>query len=610
MKYLNFLRLMPVALALTVLITACSTQDVYEPDPVIPEKPEEPVVPSVDIDWLTYTKTKLSVDVNDQYNGLFYYTVEAYMNNPVIDENAKLIAGSGQKTNKNVPYDREIVVPAGETAIYVAITDPFGRRRVYIREVQEGTISLILGENNIPVTKSSGASVYNATAMPTIDYTYGNDCIALEGTAAVTLEKNTAYIVKKGTTFSGKLTFDGQGYTKVYVEGTLLWDNSTSLQKGTAIYVLDGGVLKSKSTTSKIEMVGGSPDPGAMIAIQEGGVFGDINNLGAIALIDMTNEATIVNEGELYVAEIDKTSKAQLYNSGTIYMTKLVTHDLTNPVLNHGTILAKDITLTNGSIENHNLVEVTNRLYMNGGLITNTHTVKALLIECAQGTIENSCLIETAKFQVNGTTLEQAVGAYFEATVGDLRGVTFNFDDSSIFDSETISFTGSTSIVKGVGAGYALLRASKSITLGYAGVATYDGQLEIDYNNRNGGTHSKITNVKGNATFADGQASVEIQPSDCNKYTGNNNPGEGDGDTDNVYQEGETLPYTYMFEDNWPARGDYDMNDLVIAVELRNTTSGAKTQSTQVVATLYAVGATKVLGAGFQLDGAIAAGSF
>lgn len=88
-------------------------------------------------------------------------------------------------------------------------------------------------------------------------------------------------------------------------------------------------------------------------------------------------------------------------------------------------------------------------------------------------------------------------------------------------------------------------------------------------------------NNKGNtieppAAFAQGQASVEIENDDCNRNSGNQNPGEGDGDQDPSYEEAETLPYTYLFEDNWPATGDYDMNDLVIGIEINNKKMGAR----------------------------------
>lgn len=50
-------------------------------------------------------------------------------------------------------------------------------------------------------------------------------------------------------------------------------------------------------------------------------------------------------------------------------------------------------------------------------------------------------------------------------------------------------------------------------------------------------------------------------------------------------KEVETLPYTYLFEDNWPTTGDYDMNDLVIGIQINNKKIGGKTESAKIIYT-------------------------
>ncbi|MDF9828837.1 LruC domain-containing protein [Parabacteroides sp. PF5-6] len=597
MKYLKFLRVMPLAFLLTVVISACSTQDVYEPDPIDPEKPEEPNVPSVDIDWQTFAKTTLSVRVNDEYNGEFYYTVEAYVNNPAVEENAKLIAGSGQKTNKTVAYNREITLPAGLETLYVMITDPFQRKRVYGVAVQEGTISLQIGENNVPVTRAGAftANSLRTDDAPDIDFTYGDDVIALSGSGAVKLENGKNYIVKKGETYSGQLTLGSSAY-KLYVEGTLLLNiaKKSTLQQGAELYVLSGGVLKG-SATKEIFMIGS-----AKMAIQKGGVVGDASDKSLIKVLDMTDTALFVNYGSFYGQTFDMTSKAQTYNYGTMELDLLVTSDNTNPIVNEGTITTTNLKLTNGTLANVNLLEA-GTLTMNGGTITNTHTLEVGAGALTNGTVSNSCLISFETLTVSGTTVNLATGAYLYAgNTTKASGMKLNMDDSSIWDGERIMFDGAASDVKGIGAGYALFRVKDIVVKGWQKVK-YLGAVEIEKETHTVEASSYI--LDGSAAFADGKATVEIQPSDCNNNTGNYNPGEGEGDVTDTYQETETMPYTYMFEDNWPAQGDYDMNDLVVSIELLNSTSGDKTTSTEVVATLYAVGATKVLGLGFQLDG-------
>lgn len=61
---------------------------------------------------------------------------------------------------------------------------------------------------------------------------------------------------------------------------------------------------------------------------------------------------------------------------------------------------------------------------------------------------------------------------------------------------------------------------------------------------------------------------------------------------------------TLMFEDNWPARGDYDFNDVVVDYNLNRVTN-ASNQVVEVVATfvLRATGAGYKNGFGFSFDG-------
>jgi LruC domain-containing protein len=57
------------------------------------------------------------------------------------------------------------------------------------------------------------------------------------------------------------------------------------------------------------------------------------------------------------------------------------------------------------------------------------------------------------------------------------------------------------------------------------------------------------------------------------------------------------------FEDNWPSKGDYDFNDVVVDYNI-NTVTNAQNQVVEVIGefTLRASGATYNNGFGFQLD--------
>lgn len=91
-----------------------------------------------------------------------------------------------------------------------------------------------------------------------------------------------------------------------------------------------------------------------------------------------------------------------------------------------------------------------------------------------------------------------------------------------------------------------------------------------------------------------GESPVVIPEGDC---TGEgNNPGEGSETPSGP------IPYTYVFEDNFPLVGDYDFNDVVLDVSINHDrSSDNKITTTNIDITLAAAGATKTIGAGLRL---------
>ena len=62
--------------------------------------------------------------------------------------------------------------------------------------------------------------------------------------------------------------------------------------------------------------------------------------------------------------------------------------------------------------------------------------------------------------------------------------------------------------------------------------------------------------------------------------------------------------YTYLFEDQWPLYGDYDMNDIVLTIQKRKiyTNKENKVTKFELSIDLSAAGATKSIGAAIMLD--------
>ena len=137
MKRCIFVKVKFMALFLfTVLMAAC-TADVYEPDPIPESKPTPGNGGFNQGSVLNTVKEKsLTVVVEDLYDGKYYYTVEAFVENPAIVTNAKSVSGSSQKTNARVPYKRDISLPDVINKLFIQVTDPFGGKRTYGLDIE------------------------------------------------------------------------------------------------------------------------------------------------------------------------------------------------------------------------------------------------------------------------------------------------------------------------------------------------------------------------------------------------------------------------------------------------------------------------------------------
>ena len=566
MKRCIFTKVKFMALFLFAALMAACTADVYEPkpDPTPTPEPEIPENPIVDIVNSISKSRNLTVNIVDAYDGKYYYTIEAFAGNPAIDERARLLAG--QKVNSKVPFNVNISIPDSENEIFIRQTDPFKRKRVYAFPVQDGDMVCNLG--SIANTKSSSGSVLRSASyeMPEVDFS-PSGATAISGKQQI--KTGGKYIVNKDAKLNIS-SLPGEGNFSLYIKGEAkLTTDYLTLQNNAKIYILSDGELTAGKNNIVLNCVGN-----AQIAVEKYGSLGDYDDDKKFSL-SFTAQSRLINHGDVELNgkkangnySLALTSSASIYNDGEMDITGgLSTTDKTNLIVNYGEFdIEKTLMLTNGEIY-------------------------------------NACVFETDICDVNGGTIILASYSGFECDKFTAGGLHMYMDAFSIFDCTDddkdagVHFTTQTNYISGTSDSpeYALFRANKVILGGWNSVE-YSGMLEIECDH-----HDKNVNyykLNAPATFAQGQASVEIDEDDCNKNSGNH------GDQDPSYEEVETLPYTYLFEDNWPTTGDYDMNDLVIGIQINNKKIGGKTESAKIIYTLYATGATKQIGVGFQLDG-------
>ena len=86
--------------------------------------------------------------------------------------------------------------------------------------------------------------------------------------------------------------------------------------------------------------------------------------------------------------------------------------------------------------------------------------------------------------------------------------------------------------------------------------------------------------------------------STCGGYYNPGNPGNPDPGTPNKPDIEDKTIYTYAFEDQWPAYGDFDMNDVVVSINKMTATDDNKKLTIQ--GNIRAIGANRKTGVGIQ----------
>ncbi|MDD4578962.1 MAG: LruC domain-containing protein, partial [Anaerolineaceae bacterium] len=175
-------------------------------------------------------------------------------------------------------------------------------------------------------------------------------------------------------------------------------------------------------------------------------------------------------------------------------------------------------------------------------------------------------------------------------------------------ESLTISTSGASKIIQGSDDGTSLAKI-KTVTVPNYSNFQLLGNLEVECSNYNVLPESGST-VNQNTTGVDvrfvnvGETTVTIPPSDYNKGGNIVTPPETPPADPSFPIIWNGTSVTYLFEDNWPLLGDYDMNDVVMDVTpTYMTNSENKVTQLRLDVVLRALGATKRLAVGLQLDG-------
>lgn len=332
-----------------------------------------------------------------------------------------------------------------------------------------------------------------------------------------------------------------KGTTVTFEQGAMQEGNSRKMEKVT-LYV-DGTVeFKIKEMEFK--------DDCQIYVLADGKIVGNGVDVECKDGSDIYNQGVIEGIDDLSTEENDTNNDCVIYNEGTITV--------------------NDLTVDGTRIFNYCLIDVKEDFESEGAGSSLYLTGGAFL--CSQFEISEG----SSAIYFGPRAILKGKNAQFKATcniVGAGNGASLSKNDWAVFQFDRLS-------------------------LNFAGWGSAYWCVEFACNSVKG-SGQFATPVWSSTRDKDGNVipSFVIEPTPCNGYTSSDPDKKEDTDDTTSETPEETGTYTFLFEDNWPSFGDYDMNDIVLDLNVANQEIDQKgnAKSAIITAHLQAVGATKEL---------------
>ncbi len=467
-----------------------------------------------------------------------------------------------------------------------------------------------------------------------------------------------SFHIAPGETYNHAISIAAaNGRINIYVEGTWALANPASIE-GANIYIMNGGKLKAagaltlENGTKVIVLSGGTLECKGTLTSGAEGL--SIENYGTITASKINlngNRQEIYNseKGEITVAgSADFTG-----NNGLFYNLNKFTANTFSYTSSHQAVarllntkkavfaVKKEIKLGGTHVFNYGAISMDkNKEYKSGILLTNgtsltkfiNHHEATFEANHIQGGIGlyNDGFMEVWKLENSGSNdelynsctvivktnfdfrkVEMSKGSISAGrstedsntwlpipTVRALNNATFIMRNGSMIKA-TIFNGGNPSTFKGEGGGDISILAAE--TFNYGGDTWVSGAIVWAVNNHGNvnGWNRHIDNNVPQTGFDEAKYTIET----CGGfYNGGNSGNDQPSNPTFPIDVEDAESYTYLFEDNWPAYGDFDLNDIVLTLNNKGTSSYASgyLKSAKLDFKLEAVGASKMLGMGIR----------
>lgn len=562
---------------------------------------EDVTVPS-GFDWATTHTVNVSVKVDDQYNGNYYYTVELFDANPLFDENATLLSKGVAK--KNNDFSVAVALPQATETVYVQQTNPTGKMTIAAVDIVSSSLSYEFTTVG-PTLRSASAGVNETGGSYSLraasdQYTLPSNAKKVTQTSGLlNLNLNDGPYLIDGS-FSGTTNFWGVG--EIYVTGTFEVSGGFQIPAKSKLFVLQGGTFKT----------GGDLDVSGEAFFYNNG-NGQVNGL----LKTSNPQAIIINDHILRAQKVEIVSNtASMTNNGTLEISDNVKISNNGKIVNTNSITAQSLTFDNGNFENDGITTIQGHTAATNNTVnfvnSNSFTTNTMFVS-SSATIRNNChMVINGLLEVTDAKLFVGGGALLTTETLLMKNTRIELGSAAMMHVRTLAtfkYNISPNGFYGTGTNKALLKISRAVQYDESyPIIHYQGNLEIecyDHPAENVDSSNKRWTQSGVTWAGEGGSSLVIPATDCNNG-GNNSvvPGTPANPVFPVIFNGSVL--TYLFEDNWPYLGDYDMNDVVLDVKpTYSLNSSNKVTGLELDVTLRAVGASKRLAAGLQLDGII-----
>ena len=586
----------------------------------------------VDFDWKTVQEVNLNVQVGsvDGISDSYLRIIKVYSSSFLKD--GSLMATGAAKPGS--PFSMKLTLPTALQTLYVQEILPNGNRTTKSIEITGPNLTL----TSSAISKSSSNVAVNASfSSPTVHTPTNYDVVISNNSPVSIVGFNTGESSIHGNTYKSYYIPEGVNRTAsidmgnnlahaiLYVKGTYTVNSRANLNK-VSIVVLPGGTVNVAGVST------GTLDSGIppVIYIYSGGSFYSSKD------INLSSGTTTVNKGIFTINDdVDINNNSKLYNESNLTVTRSgrgLSITNSSQLFNSGNIDVKtfDITMNGTALNDIGGRILTGSYYQsNGTVMTNHHEIVSTvsMATTSGATVNNFCNITTALSDLQGGMINLYGGSLWESQTFKINLTTINMFAGSMF--LTNNFTNIWGMtLNSTSADYSVFKVTGTMpSFAYAG-SQISGRIEVVYSNLVEGTG---TNGRSNYSnlFVDGLSILNktqtknIVATTCNDGAGQivaPPPAIVDSDGDGVqesedyddndasvafvsYFPSETGWASYAFEDLWPWKGDYDMNDLVLGFKITNySNSSNKFTKMKFDYIIKASGSSKDLAAAIQLD--------